>query len=136
MGSRQGGLPPPAGRDVLDGARGRVVTRPPIPHNPVREAGGGRVRRQPGQVRKEAALTNCIRVVRQSLTLALTGADRIAKVRSGALRGGAARRDAPWAQRALWADQGCSPTPYHPQMRPPPCLGAGARAMLLGLSSE
>src|SRR6185437_10030549 len=48
-----------------------VATRPAIPDILKREVGGRRVPRQPGQVRKEAALTSVSRVARPASHLAL-----------------------------------------------------------------
>ena len=58
------------------------------------EAGGGRDHRQPGQVRKEAALTTGARVVRQPLYIC-------SRPRGGLRRGGA--RAGSRCSRALWA---------------------------------
>src|SRR3984957_9187998 len=82
--------PAPCRRQVEDAATTRFRTFPPLASNPARlimppaalasfppppgqysprEVGGGRATRQPGQVRKEAALTSAVRVARQPPTL-------------------------------------------------------------------
>ncbi len=82
-----GGLPPP---------RRDAIVRP--------EAGGGRDHRQPGQVRKEAALTTGARVVRQPLYIArgrwLGSLTRFGARPSGAWLRQRRGRGSPWA--TLW----------------------------------
>src|SRR5262245_50870653 len=60
-----------AGFAIKVGCRHWVATRPAIPDILKREVGGRRVPRQPGQVRKEAALTSVSRVARPASHLAL-----------------------------------------------------------------